>query len=654
VAAPTSAATSPAARLIQAVTDGTHYVNFRAIPIGKGGGQGLSQCVSAGNINLIERMVADHVGDGLDVFFGVAERGTAAKGGAANCTRLFALFADVDFKDTPEATAREKLAAFSLPPSITVHSGNGLHCYWLLSQPINLAGDGASRAKALLRNLAHAVGGDLKAAEPARILRLPGTKNFKYSPPRSVVIESESDTRYTVQDFSAAFPSDAAAAAPEFLGDVAEGDRNTTLFREGCRLRERGWQRDEILEALRALNHEGRVRPVLPEPEISQIADSACRYAPGETRQRRTGAERTAEFVEIERARRAARRVVDAEERNDTQAFAFHGEASLLAEQPAPELIEGLLVEGSLFMLFGPKNLGKTFLTIALGYAVARPALDFLGMRVRRHGDVILVLAEGGSRIGLRLLAFREANHIGEATDRMHIVKGPVHLTDAVAVDSFIAAIKVWSPKLVIFDTLARCMPGAVENAAEDMSLVVANLDRIRQQLPGCTVGVIHHPTKSNDDVERGAGTFANATDTVLNVREHEGVFQLTTKYSRDLQPGAPIPYSLDPIVLEGTADQHGIPFTSAVVRRLDEDEVERAKDDAERLDNQILSHLHEQGPQSGAALAERLKCRKEAVLQACRRLAEGRRVKQTGKGKNVRWEIARQLRLVTPEDLGQ
>lgn len=92
------------------------------------------------------------------------------------------LWADVDFKDTPEAEARERLALMDAEPHVVVRSGGGLHCYWLMSGE-------APRAKTALRALARLVGGDLRSAEPAHILRLPDTLNHKYSPPRPVKVE---------------------------------------------------------------------------------------------------------------------------------------------------------------------------------------------------------------------------------------------------------------------------------------------------------------------------------------------------------------------------------------------------------------------------------------------------------------------------------
>jgi hypothetical protein len=73
-------------------------------------------------------------------YFAMALRRDRSSGTLNNCTTLSTLYADIDFKhvDTPEATARERLATCPLTPSIVVHSGGGLHVYWLLRESLNL------------------------------------------------------------------------------------------------------------------------------------------------------------------------------------------------------------------------------------------------------------------------------------------------------------------------------------------------------------------------------------------------------------------------------------------------------------------------------------------------------------------------------------
>jgi len=135
----------------------------------------------------VEAFVARAAADNL--YMAIATRADASSGARENCRHLGALYADLDFKATPESEARDRLARLPLRPSAVVQSGGGLHVYWFLREPLDLRDSVmCGEARQLLRRLACAVGADLAAAEPARVLRLPGTLNRKpeYGAPRPV------------------------------------------------------------------------------------------------------------------------------------------------------------------------------------------------------------------------------------------------------------------------------------------------------------------------------------------------------------------------------------------------------------------------------------------------------------------------------------
>src|SRR5262249_1812408 len=96
-----------------------------------------------------------------------------------------AVFCDLDYKNVTPDEAQLRIQRFPLQPSITVESGGGLHLYWILSKTVDLRTH-AVVFRTLLRRTARAIGADLQAAEPARVLRIPGTHNYKYEPPREV------------------------------------------------------------------------------------------------------------------------------------------------------------------------------------------------------------------------------------------------------------------------------------------------------------------------------------------------------------------------------------------------------------------------------------------------------------------------------------
>ena len=209
-----------------------------------------------------------------NLFFGAASRRSSVDGSLENCQHLGALFVDIDFKDIDEADARARLAACPCPPGIVIESGGGLHIYWPLKEPAEL-GEDADETKRLLRRLATYFAGDMSAAECARILRLPGTSNHKYSPPRTVTVQTcEPDRRYNPCDFDDWLPTLAmpqADAAPLSLAEpVVEGHRNATLYRTGRALKAKHLPSGSIATTIRTINAE-QCQPPLPTAELERL-----------------------------------------------------------------------------------------------------------------------------------------------------------------------------------------------------------------------------------------------------------------------------------------------------------------------------------------------------------------------------------------------
>lgn len=117
---------------------------------------------------------------GHNVYFGVVPRDPANDHKLPEPLVLTCLWVDIDIAhDKPFKSikrALKLLRRFKLKPTMVVKSGHGLHVYWCFKEPVTLE---VSRAKELLRSLAERIGGDLQSAEPARLLRMPGTFNWK-------------------------------------------------------------------------------------------------------------------------------------------------------------------------------------------------------------------------------------------------------------------------------------------------------------------------------------------------------------------------------------------------------------------------------------------------------------------------------------------
>lgn len=112
-----------------------------------------------------------------DVYVGAAPR-VRRFGGVDAIERVHCLWADLDDPDAVDA-----LASFQPQPSLVIASGSpsSSHAWWVLNEALSPA-----HARVALRRLAHRLGADMAAAEPARILRPPGTRNHKHDPPAAV------------------------------------------------------------------------------------------------------------------------------------------------------------------------------------------------------------------------------------------------------------------------------------------------------------------------------------------------------------------------------------------------------------------------------------------------------------------------------------
>src|SRR5262249_35597939 len=94
-------------------------------------------------------------------------------------------------------------------------------------------------------------------------------------------------------------------------------------------------------------------------------------------------------------------------------------------------------------------------------------------------------------------------------------------------------------PALIIFDTLARCIPGGDENSAKDMGIAVRN-SAILQRKVGCAIAWIHHTNRA-DRGERGSGAIRGAADTMIELTANgDNVIRVNCSKLKDDEPWAP------------------------------------------------------------------------------------------------------------------
>jgi len=114
----------------------------------------------------------------MNVYVGVLPRCGPSGGTKKDVKQVGAIWAEMDFgKSGTEEEVTQK--ARDANPDMIVHSGGGLHLYWVAASPIELSAANIGKFEKRLRSRQSALGGD-SVHDITRILRVPGcTFNWK-------------------------------------------------------------------------------------------------------------------------------------------------------------------------------------------------------------------------------------------------------------------------------------------------------------------------------------------------------------------------------------------------------------------------------------------------------------------------------------------
>lgn len=214
-----------------------------------------------------------------------------------------------------------------------------------------------------------------------------------------------------------------------------------------------------------------------------------------------------------------------------------------LERQPdKPDLVKGVFPAAAFIVLAGPPAVAKTTLGQELAGGVAC-GLTFHGRSVTA-GPVVVIAAEGASKLGLRVRAWKMWRKVSGPSGVYYITE-PVRFDQAGDVEALLSAIgKLPNPPvLIVVDTLARCMVGADENSARDVGAFIQGCDRVRQTT-GAAVLVIHHTTKSGN-AERGSGALRGAADTLAIISREDDLVTVACEKQKDLPPFEPLHFRL-------------------------------------------------------------------------------------------------------------
>ncbi len=177
-------------------------------------GCGITWCASPDEVGAVAaRIDATH-----DVYFGTClqradAEGPEVRGSADTTVVLPGVWIDVDVlgpkKSKPYPPSLDEALAhlasrIELHPSIILHTGGGVHLWWLFDEPLEFENDAdRQQGDELLQRwkaLVHGVFAERNWAvdstfDLARVMRMPGTHNHKHSPPLPALLTKWDVTR---------------------------------------------------------------------------------------------------------------------------------------------------------------------------------------------------------------------------------------------------------------------------------------------------------------------------------------------------------------------------------------------------------------------------------------------------------------------------
>lgn len=200
--------------------------------------------------------------------------------------------------------------------------------------------------------------------------------------------------------------------------------------------------------------------------------------------------------------------------------------ADRLHELPPTETLSGTrFVARGLNIVFGASGAYKSFYVLDAA------------LRVAQSLPVAYIAAEGAGGLNARVSAW--CKYRDSPPGDLHFACEEINLRDTTAVSNLSRTLQPVKPKLIVIDTLARCMIGGDENSAKDVGLAIQGCSFLQRTF-SASLCLVHHTNKA-DRGERGSGALRGAADVMIEVVAlGDGVIRATCSKTKDAEPWEP------------------------------------------------------------------------------------------------------------------
>ena len=246
-----------------------------------------------------------------------------------------------------------------------------------------------------------------------------------------------------------------------------------------------------------------------------------------------------------------------------------------LENMPPPSwLVEELIVDDGLSVIYGDPGAGKSFIALDMSLRIAL-GMDWHGTQTQQTG-VLYIAGEGKRGLGKRIRGWRK-EHAMEGVDAPFLLlPTAVELADEKQRNKLLRTIDAAKDRagfeigLIVVDTVSRALAGGDENGSDAMGQFVAACDAIKHHAGGALIGV-HHSGKDKDKGMRGSTVLLGACDAAIRLTKDEQLVTMKTEKQKDAEQSEQIYMTMKKVTwAEGLEKEEStlVPFRSEASRK--------------------------------------------------------------------------------------
>ena len=185
-------------------------------------------------------------------------------------------------------------------------------------------------------------------------------------------------------------------------------------------------------------------------------------------------------------------------------------------------LIEDIIPNESLIILYGPSGCGKTFISLDLSLHIAHNK-SWKKQNIMKQGIIIYCIGEGIHGIFNRIKAWHDYNDCELNAPFIILPIEAISFSESENIDKMVSTLEEIKEQyqmpisMIVIDTLSKASVGYDENSSKDMGQFLYNFDIIKKYF-NTTIMFVHHSGKNSYKGMRGSSYLLGTVDTAIQV----------------------------------------------------------------------------------------------------------------------------------------